>query len=55
LDFLSLLAAAHKPVLDIEYPKRKERQAHAREEAVQHGFVWLVTDRQLKTLGESGK
>ena len=55
LEFLSLLTAEHKPVLDIEYPKRKERQVAAREQAAQHGFVWLVTDRQLKTLGESGK
>ena len=55
LDFLSILTAVHKPVLDVEYPKRKERQAHAREQAAQHGFVCLVTDRQLKTLGESGK
>jgi cysteinyl-tRNA synthetase len=55
LDFLSLLAAAHKPVLDVEYPKRKELQAHVREQAAQHGFVGIVTDRELKTLGESGK
>ena len=55
LDFLSRLAAAHKPVLDVEYPKRKELQAQVREQAAQHGFVWMVTDRELKTLGESGK
>ena len=55
LDFLSPLAAAHKPVLDIEYAKRKQLQTRIQESAGQHGFVWLVTDRQLKTLGESGK
>ena len=55
LDFLSPLAAAHKPVLDIEYAKRQPLQTRIRESAGQHGFVWLVTDRQLKTLGESGK
>ena len=55
LDFLSRLAAAHKPVLDVEYPKRKELQAQVREQAASHGFVWIVTDRELKTLGESGK
>ena len=55
LDFLSPLAAAHKPVLDIEYAKRKQRQAFIRVAAAQNGFVWLVTDRQLKTLGASGK
>jgi cysteinyl-tRNA synthetase len=52
---LAPLTAAHKPALDIEYPQRPNRQAHAREQAAQHGLVWLVTDRQLKTLGESGK
>jgi len=55
LECLTPMMAAHKPVLDVEYPKRTERQAHAREQATQHGFVWIVTDRQLKTLGESGK
>ncbi|MEI6196732.1 MAG: MJ1477/TM1410 family putative glycoside hydrolase [Verrucomicrobiota bacterium] len=55
LDFLSPLAAAHKPVLDIEYAKRKQLQTRIQESAGQHGFVWLVTDRQLKTLGESGR
>ena len=55
LECLVPMAAAHKPVLDIEYPKRKERQAQARELAAQHGLVWLVTDRQLETLGESGQ
>lgn len=55
LDCLAPLVAAHKPVLDVEYPQRTERQTHAREQATQHGFVWIVTDRQLKTLGESGK
>ena len=55
LDFLSPLAAAHKPVLDIEYAKRKQLQTRIHAAAVQNGFVWLVTDRQLKTLGESGK
>ena len=55
LETLAPMSAAHKPVLDVEYPKRTERQARAREQAAQHGFVWIVTDRQLKTLGESGK
>ena len=54
LETLAPMLAAHKPVLDIEYAKRKERQAHAREAAAQNGLVWLVTDRRLKTLGESG-
>lgn len=55
LEILATVLAAHKPVLDIEYPKRQERQALVRQQAAQHGFVWLVTDRQLKTLGESAR
>jgi hypothetical protein len=55
LGFYSSLTAAQKPVLDIEYAKRQQLQARIRESAGQCGFVWLVTDRQLKTLGESRK
>ena len=55
LERLAPLASTHKPVLDIEYPKQPERRAKVKELATQHGFVSLVTDRQLKTLGESGK
>lgn len=54
LECLAPVIAAHKPVLDIEYARRKERQEKVRSQAAQHGFVWLVTDRQLKTLGQSG-
>ena len=52
---LAPLLAAHRLVLDIEYAKNKERQSYVRAEASQHGLVWLLTDRQLKTLGESGE
>ena len=55
LECLAPMIATHKPVLDIEYARRKELQLQVKKQAVQHGFVWLVTDRQLKTLGESGK
>ena len=55
LDCLASLIAAHKPVLDIEYARSKERRMKVQEQAAQHGCVWLVTDRQLKTLGESGR
>ena len=55
VDSLAPLIAAHKPVLDIEYTRSKERRLKAQEQASQHGLVWLLTDRQLKTLGESGK
>jgi cysteinyl-tRNA synthetase len=54
LSYLALMSAAQKPVLDIEYAKGKNLQAKIREQAAQNGFVWLVTDRQLKTLGTSG-
>ena len=54
LSYLSLLTAAHKLTLDIEYAKLKPLQKRIRTSAAQNGFVWLVTDRQLKTLGNSG-
>jgi cysteinyl-tRNA synthetase, unknown class len=52
---LKKLTAANKPVLLIEYPKTSQRQALSKKLAQENGFVWLVTDRELKTLGESGK
>jgi len=55
LGHLKTLAAAKKPVLLIEYPKTPERRALSKKLAEENGLVWLVTDRQLKTLGESGK
>ena len=55
LGHLSRVAAAKKPALLIEYPKTAERQALTKKLAAENGLVWLVTDRQLKTLGESGR
>jgi cysteinyl-tRNA synthetase len=55
LGHLKILASAKKPLLLIEYPKTPERQALSKKLAEENGLVWLVTDRQLKTLGESGK
>ena len=55
LGHLKTLASAKKPVLLIEYPKTPERQALSKKLATKNGLVWLVTDRQLKTLGQSGK
>ena len=55
LGHLRKVAAAKKPALLIEYPKSAERQALTKKLAVENGLVWLVTDRQLKTLGESGR
>ena len=55
LGHLKLLASAKKPVLLIEYPKTRQGQALSKKLAEENGLVWLMTDRQLKTLGESGK
>ena len=55
LGHLKTLALAKKPVLLIEYPKTPERKALSKKLAKENGLVWLVTDRQLQTLGESGK
>ena len=55
LERLAPLKGTRKPVLDIEYAKKPERRVKAQELATQQGFTWLITDRQLKTLGESGK
>ena len=55
LGYLKKIISASKPVLLIEYPTSAERQAFAKKLAQEHGLVWLVTDRPLKTLGESGK
>ena len=55
LDDLRKIVSANKPALLVEYPKLQERQALTKKLAVENGLVWLITDRQLKTLGESGK
>lgn len=49
------MLAAKKPILLIEYPKTAERRSLSKRLATENGFVWLETDRQLKTLGESGR
>ena len=55
LGHLKTLALAKKPVLLIEYPKTHQGQALSKKLAKENGLVWLVTDRPLKTLGQSGK
>jgi len=55
LSHLKLLVPAKKPVLLIEYPKTHQGQALSKKLAEENGLVWLVTNRQLKTLGQSGK
>lgn len=54
LGYLKAMVEMQKPVLLIEYPKNPERQALSKKLAKEHGMVWLITDRQLKTLGKSG-
>ena len=55
LGHLKITATAQKPVLLIEYPKNAERQALSKKLAHDNGMIWLITDRPLKTLGQSGK
>ena len=55
LGHLGKIAKVGKPVLLIEYPKSPERQDAAKKLAHENGMTWLITDRQLKTLGESGR
>jgi cysteinyl-tRNA synthetase len=53
--YLKKLTAAQKPVLLIEYPTKAKRQELVRKKAREHGMIWLITDRQLTTPGESGR
>ena len=55
LGHLKAMAKAGKPALLIEYPKSDELRETSRKLARENGFAWLITDRQLKTLGESGR
>jgi len=55
LGHLKKIAEMRKPVLLIEYPKSEARRALSKKHASENGLVWLMTDRQLRTLGESGR
>lgn len=55
LGHLKTMAEAQKPVLLIEYPKSTKRQTISKKLATENGMVWLITDRQLMTLGSSGR
>ena len=52
---LKKMTAVRKPVLLVEYPKIAERQALVKKLANENRLILLLTDRQLKTLGQSGK
>lgn len=54
LDHLKKLSEATKPVLVIEYPTSSRMIKLSKERCHEQGFTWLITDRELKTLGESG-
>lgn len=51
LGFLNRLKPIRKPVLVIDYAKKKPLTVKARAAAKEQGFVFLNTDRPLKTLG----
>jgi cysteinyl-tRNA synthetase len=55
LGHLQAMTEAQKPVLLIEYPKHTKRQEISKKLAMENGMVWLITDRQLMTLGASGR
>ena len=53
--FLQKLVARKKPVLDIEYPTLPSRKSIVRQQAHAARFTWSITDRNLTTLGTSGR
>lgn len=53
LGFLAKIREAGKPVLEIEYATKADKIALARKKAKEYGFILLLTDRELKTLGVS--
>lgn len=55
LGFLKTLGETNKPVLVIEYPNKKEPMNDARRLNHEQGFTWLITDRELRTPGISGR
>ena len=52
--FLDKLKIAAKPILVIEYSTKSALVSISIQEAAKNGYVWLVTDRELQTLGKSG-
>lgn len=51
LSFLRQLSITAKPVLIVDYSKKRSLTATAQSASLSHGFVFLNTDRPLKTLG----
>jgi len=54
LVFLASATAASKPVFVVEYPANAKLRQTVKQSAHADGFIWLLTDRDLTTLGESG-
>jgi cysteinyl-tRNA synthetase len=55
LSDLEQIQSSQKPVLLIEYPTRVNRQSEVEKLANEHNFIWLITDRELRSIGHSGK
>ncbi len=55
LSFLRSMTARKKPVLIIEYPTLTARKNLVANKARYNGFTWLITSRELQTLGTSGR
>lgn len=53
LEFLKKISATRKPVLLIEYATTAARKSLVKSRARKLGFTWLLTDRNLKSIGVS--
>lgn len=53
IQYLEMFKPLGKPILIIDYPKTSKLHAAAFEKAAGHGYTLLLTDRELRTLGES--
>ena len=55
LEDIRFIKDGMKPVLLVEYPSSAVRIALCKKMAEANGLVLLVTDRELRTIGQSGK
>ena len=53
IQYLEMFKPLGKPILIIDYPKTSKLHVAAFETAASHGYSLLLTDRELRTLGES--
>ena len=54
LGFLAAATAAAKPVFVVEYPSNAKLRQTVKQNTHAAGLIWLLTDRDLTSLGESG-